>query len=36
MISDEEATQFLKVIEQEKVRVFYVLMPAEYGVLNGE
>lgn len=36
MISDEEAEQLLKVIEQEKVRVFYVRMPAEYGVLNGE
>ncbi len=36
MISDEEAAQFLKVIEQEKVRVFYVRTSAEYGVLNGE
>ena len=31
----EEAAQLLKRIEQEKVRVFYVVMPAEYGVLNG-
>lgn len=36
MVSDEEAMQLLKLIEQEKVHVFYVLMPAEYGVLNGE
>ena len=36
MISDEEAAQFLKVIEQEKVRVFYVRTPAEYGMINGE
>ena len=36
MISDEEATQFLKVIEQEKVRVFYVRTSAEYGMINGE
>jgi PII-like signaling protein len=35
MVSEEEAAQLLKGIEQEKVRVFYVLMPAEYGVLNG-
>ena len=36
MVSDEEAMQLLKLIEQEKVHVFYVLMPAECGVLNGE
>ena len=35
MISDEEAAQFLKVIEQEKVRVFYVRTSAEYGMING-
>ncbi|MBS1222550.1 MAG: hypothetical protein H6R23_2170 [Proteobacteria bacterium] len=36
MLSDEEAAQFLKVIEQEKVRVFYVRTSAEYGMINGE
>ncbi|KAB2935925.1 MAG: DUF190 domain-containing protein [Candidatus Contendobacter sp.] len=36
MVSDEEAAQLLKLIEQEKVRVFYVRTSAEYGVLNGE
>ena len=36
MLSDEEAAQFLKVIEQEKVRVFYVKTSAEYGMINGE
>ncbi len=36
MISDEEAAKFLKLIEQEKVHVFYVLMPAECGVTNGD
>ncbi len=36
MISDEEAAQFLKVIEQEKVRVFYVRTSAEYAMINGE
>ncbi|HOW75834.1 MAG TPA: DUF190 domain-containing protein [Candidatus Competibacteraceae bacterium] len=35
MISEEEAAQFLKLIEQEKVHVFYVVMSAEYGVING-
>jgi PII-like signaling protein len=36
MISDEEAAQFLKIIEQEKVRVFYVRTSAEYGMINGD
>lgn len=36
MITDEEAAQFLKVIEQEKVRVFYVRTSAEYGMINGD
>ena len=36
MLSDEEAAQFLKVIEQEKVRVFYVRTSAEYGMINGD
>ena len=36
MISDEEAAQFLKLIEQEKVRVFYVRTSAEYGMINGD
>ena len=36
MVSDEEAAQLLKLIEQEKVQLFYVRMPAEYGVLNGK
>ena len=36
MLSDEEAAQFLKVIEQEKVRVFYVKTSAEYGMINGD
>ena len=36
MVSDEEAAQLLTLLEQEKIRLFYVRMPAEYGVLNGE
>lgn len=35
VVSDEEAARLLDLIEREKVHVFYVLMPAEYGVLNG-
>lgn len=36
MISDEEAAQLLTLIEQERIHVFYVRMPAEYGVINGQ
>jgi uncharacterized protein len=36
MVSDEEAAQLLKLIEQEKIRIFYIRMSAEYGVINGE
>ena len=36
MISDKEAAQFLKVIEQDKVHIFYVKTTAEYGMINGE
>lgn len=36
MVSEQEAAQFLELIDQEKIRLFYVMMPAEYGVLNGE
>jgi PII-like signaling protein len=36
VVSDEEATQLLELIGREKVHVFYVRMPAEYGVINGE
>mgnify|MGYP000864578980 CR=1 FL=1 len=36
MVGEEEATQLLTLIEQEKVKVFYVKMPAEYGVIGGE
>ncbi|MFO1372341.1 MAG: DUF190 domain-containing protein [Candidatus Competibacteraceae bacterium] len=36
MVSEQEAAQFLELIHQEKIRLFYVMMPAEYGVINGE
>lgn len=35
VVSDDEAAKLLELIEQEKVQVFYVRMPAEYGVING-
>lgn len=36
MVSDEQAEQLLDWIQQERIQVFYVRMPAEYGVVNGE
>jgi hypothetical protein len=36
VVSDEEAAQLLELIEQEKVRVFYVKTVAEYGMIGGE
>ncbi len=36
VVSDEEAAQLLDWIRQEQIQVFYVRMPAEYGVVNGE
>ncbi|CDH44309.1 MAG: DUF190 domain-containing protein [Candidatus Competibacteraceae bacterium] len=36
MVSDEEAAQLLELIRQEKMHIFYVKIPAEYGVSNGE
>jgi PII-like signaling protein len=36
VVSDDEATRLLELVRQEKIRVFYVLMPAEFGVVNGE
>ncbi len=36
VVSDEEAARLLELVGQEKIRVFYVLMPAEFGVVNGE
>ena len=36
VVSDDEATRLLELVRQEKIRVFYVLMPAEFGVLDGE
>lgn len=36
VVSDDEANRLLELVRQEKIRVFYVLMPAEFGVANGE
>lgn len=36
MVSDEEAVQFLELIRQQKIHVFYMKMAAEYGVINGQ
>lgn len=36
MLNDDEAEQFLEMIRNEGLALFYVRMPAEYGVINGE
>ena len=36
VVGEEEAARLLELVRQEKIRVFYVLMPAEFGVVNGE
>ena len=35
-VSDEEAQKLLKLIQAEKLTLFYVKQPIEYGVINGE
>jgi uncharacterized protein len=34
IVSDEEAQRLLKLVEAEKVRLFYACVPALFGVLN--
>lgn len=36
MVSAEEAERLLEMIRNEGLTLFYVRMPAEYGVINGE
>ena len=36
MVGEQEAAQLLDLVEKEKIHVFYVKMPAEYGVINGD
>lgn len=34
MVSEEEAKRLLDLVRAEKVRVFYALIPARFGILN--
>lgn len=34
VVTDQEAEQLLKLIHQEKIRLFYALIPARFGVVN--
>ena len=34
IVTDEEARQLLELLRSEKVRAFYALMPARFGVIN--
>jgi len=36
IVSDAEAQQLLDLVEREKIRVFYAVIPARFGVLNAE
>lgn len=36
IITDEEAEHLLKLVDEEKIRVFYLRMPVEFGVRNAE
>jgi len=36
VVSDEEAERLLALIQTEKLPLFYVMTPVEYGILNGE
>jgi PII-like signaling protein len=36
VVSDAEAENLLELIKQEKIQVFYMKMPVEYGLLEGK
>jgi len=36
IVTDDEATALLALVEQQKLRVFYARIPARFGVLNGD
>ena len=36
MVSEEEAERLLEMIRSEGLTLFYIKLPAEYGVTNGE
>ena len=35
-VTDEEAERFLQLIRDEKVSIFYLRLPVEFDVINGE
>ncbi len=35
VVSDEQAERLIELIRGEKIQLFYVSMPAEFGILNG-
>ena len=35
MVSENEATKIMQLLEAEGIQIFYAKLPAEYGVLNG-
>jgi PII-like signaling protein len=36
MVNDEEADRLLEVVRQEKIRVFFARIPAQFGILNAD
>lgn len=36
MVSDDEADRLLEMIKNSDLTLFYVRLPAEYGIINGE
>lgn len=36
VVSDAEAESLLNLVKQEKIQVFYMRMPVEYGLLDGK
>jgi PII-like signaling protein len=36
IVTDDEAERLLKLVEDEKIRVFYAQVPARFGVINAD
>ncbi|MBI2310947.1 MAG: DUF190 domain-containing protein [Betaproteobacteria bacterium] len=36
IVSEAEAGQLLEIVDREKIRIFYLRMPAEFGVRNAD
>ena len=36
VVSDEQSERLIELVREEKIQLFYVRMPAEFGVVNGE